>query len=231
MLRNVEPFQSFFKGFKLFGFEFKLISPRHKCLLIAASINAIWLVLLGFLAIFQLKNVDDFLERISFVPTSLGNVLKAANILLHFEQFHKLVDSFSEAFMENGFKVYLDKALKKAIVLTKIQLAILMTSIIFSVAGSFVNHQLTIPLFLFPMLSDEQQEQMFWVNAVLQIFSSIYWSFLMLICDYTVASFMIVIAAYFDYLNESFKALKVDRKLIFKSEFIKCIKRHEKIRQ
>jgi len=231
MLRSVEPFQSFFKGFNLFGFDFKHISLSHKFLLIAVSIIATWAVASCFLAIFQSKDVDDFLDRILYTPTLLGNVLKAANIFLHFQQFQKLVGSFSVAFRNKKFKRNFEKALKKAIVFTKTQLAFIVTAVIFSCIATFLGHQLTVPMFLFSTLSDEQQEQMFWVNAVLQNFGTFYWSFLMLICDYTVVSFMIVIAAYFEYLNDSFKALKIDKKLILKSKFIKCIKQHETMKK
>jgi len=220
MFREVPPFNYFLTGFWLFGFEFKAAHVAHKFMVLLVVGLVAMDVSLIFLSLVQSQDIDDLTTRLLYVPTILGIIMKGVKFFIQYDKFKKIFEEFSELFDDKDFKPFLDKAAKKALFLAKFQFYQITVTCLMAVAMPIATHMLTIPMFVIPL--PKWQEELFWFSSFLQDLGSFYNSYMWIVIDCMPICLMIVIAEYFNYLNEGFK------QQTSRSEFIKFIKLHQR---
>jgi len=222
MLQDVEPFCSFLKAFKLFGFDFNGITFRHKFLSAFAAFAASVYYFLSILSLLQAESIDEFTERLLFIPSMLGLILKAINLLLNTRKVIKFMRSFDEAFKD---EVLPEKALKNAYSLAKLQFYLMTSISVVFVFYSLATNKLTVPMFIISI--DGWESEILLFNLILEIFGCFYSSYLWVIVDLVPISLMMILSEYIRNLNESFANLRTGDNQFMKRDFIKLVKLHQ----
>jgi len=212
------------KALVVFGFEFRKASWLHKVLCLLALFISSLMLLLIITSLLQAANVEDMIDRLAFVPAVSGLALKAFYVLAKFDKFNKLIDNFDETFVDANF---LRKALKKAMLLAKVQFYPLTAVYLAGTLSSFFTHQQTVPMFMIQVSGRE--EEIFWIYKIIQDVGSCYSTYLFLILDLMPICLMMIIAEYLECLNEDFKSLKNPENK--RESFIKLIQMHLKIKR
>jgi len=226
MFREVEPFKSFSKALDLYGFGYANISSRYKfCSIIAfASVCPYWILVAA--SLFQFKDINDLTEKLLYIPGIMGIVLKAFNLFWKFDEFKLLMKSLDKIYDDEKFKKYLENASRKAMILGKVQFV----SITAACVVAFVMPYMIVPMYEITFAGWETP--IYWFYKILQNISIFYNSYLMLSVDLMATGIMMIIAEYFNYLNDEIRSLKFDDKASeAKSEFIRCIQMHRQQKQ
>jgi len=225
MLLKVEPFRTFLKAFQLFGFDFAKASKLHKCLvvLVLTTVTIYWL--LAFSALLQSGSVDELTDRLLYLPTVLGVILKAANLLHKFELFKALMEEFAESYDDQKFDKYLSKAARKSLLMAKIQFVSYTIMNAVSIVLSFVIRKLTVPMFVIQV--EGWQETLFWSYKFLHDAGTTYGCYMLVVVDLMPISLMLVIAEYFRYINDNICDLRnCSSDAQMQNEFVKLLKLH-----
>jgi len=221
MFREVEPFRSILKALDLYGFDYAKLSTRHRfwSILVFLCVCPYWTVVTG--SLLQFKDINDFMERLLYLPAILGIVLKALNMFLKFDHFKLLMKGLDKIYDDKKFKKYLEKASQRSMTLSKIQFFSMTAS---CAIASFLPYVL-VPMYQISIAGCEKE--IFWFYKILQTYSSLYNSYLMLSVDLMTTGIMMVISEYFNYLNDEIRSFEFnDKASMAKSEFIKCIQMH-----
>jgi len=222
MLIKIEPFRSLLLAFELYGFDFNKTSKFHKFLCIATFPFVVIYFSLEFLSMLQAGNIEEFTDRLLFIPSMLGLIFKTINIFVKYEKIKKLIRSFDE-FTED--EKLLEKATKLAVSLTKSQFYLLTAVFLIFTISSLVSMSIIVPMF-FINISDTR---VFWFYMIVQDFGVFYSCYLWIIVDLLPISLMIVLSEYLKHLNESFISLKcVDKN---RSNFVELINKHLTIKK
>jgi len=121
MLKTRQPFKIILSFFTFFGFTSRKLSVKHR---IAATFFylffGVFLWISITLSIFQL-NGNEVMVYFLFTPTVFGILLKTLKLFVSFKPIEDFFQFCDEIFSAKEFQLYLDRAIKKALLLAKVQ--------------------------------------------------------------------------------------------------------------
>jgi len=220
MIRDVEPFKFLLKIFHVFGFNNKTISTFHKCCCCFIYIFLFSYWSLTFLSLLQVHNIEEFSERLLFVPALLGTCLKALNMITKYRELDKLVDNLDDSFgvekLANG--------IKSAVLLVKTIFTLYSLVYFAGTISSFATQTLVVKMFMINVPGYEYQIN--WCYLIIQNVGSLFNIFLTLFVNSLPVCLMMLIADFIQNLNEKIKQLKPSNKSM-RVDFIKLINQYQ----
>jgi len=220
MIRDVEPLRSLLKGAELYGLNLRNAShPHRKSFILLFTITiSYWILVL--LSVLQAESFEGFADRLNYLPSILGSILKTINMFLKYDELKKLITSFDENFRDQKT---LRKAAGKALLLMKIQFSFMLIILLAGSIATLFSQKLTIPMFLFNVPG----WKLTWVYIILQIIGSSISFSLLLIVSLIPISLMMIIGEFVQLLSQQFEALKASDERSMRTNFIKFIKLHQ----
>jgi len=219
MIRDVEPLRSLLKGAELYGLNLKHAShPYRKSFALIFTITISYWILV-FLSVLQAESFEGFADRLNYLPSILGSILKAINMFLKYDELKKLLSKFDENFRDQKT---LEKAAGKASILIKVQFSLMFIILLAGSTSTIFTQKLTVPMFLFNVPA----WNLTWFYKILQIIGSFVGVPLLLIVNLIPISLMMIIGKFVQLLSQQFEALRASDGKLMKMNFIKYIKLH-----
>jgi len=194
-----QPFKNMLLFFRIAGFTSRKLSVAHR---LAATFFflffGVFTWILIALAILQTNGYNDLMMYFLFAPTICGLLLKATKIFSNFEPIEELFKFSDVIFDVSDFRPYYDRAIRRALLLSNIQLTGYMLLWVLGTIASCLRKNLAIPMFMIG-----NKDNLFWSYWTCQsLIGGAYVTYLFAAINLLPICMLLVIHEYSVYMND-----------------------------